>query len=121
MAGSRTIPRLWRDSIARNTGTAYLVDEGDTWREVSWADAAADRTAVINTPGGGSSRNTRRPDLIAGVNPFIEEGGLLFLNPAAFAIPAPGAFGNLERNSIHGPNTRQIDMVVVKRDRKSVV
>ena len=82
---------------------------------VVWNNPAADRTAVINTPGGGSSRNTRRPDLIAGVNPFIEEGGLLFLNPAAFAIPAPGAFGNLERNSIHGPNTRQIDMVVVKR------
>ena len=40
MAGNRTIPRLWRDSVARNTGTAYLVDEGDTWREVSWADAA---------------------------------------------------------------------------------
>ena len=40
MAGNRTIPRLWRDSVARNSGTAYLVDEGDTWREVAWADAA---------------------------------------------------------------------------------
>jgi hypothetical protein len=82
---------------------------------VVWNNPAADRTALINTPGGGSSRSTRRPDLIAGVNPFIEDGGLLFLNPAAFATPKPGTFGNLERNSIHGPSTRQIDMVIVKR------
>jgi long-chain acyl-CoA synthetase len=40
MPAKRTIPRLWRDAVARNTGTAYLVDEGDAWREVSWADAA---------------------------------------------------------------------------------
>jgi hypothetical protein len=76
---------------------------------------AADRTAVINTPGGGTTRSTRRPDLIRGVNPFIKDGGLLYLNPAAFATPAPGTFGNLERNSLHGPWMRQLDLVVSKR------
>ena len=40
MPGDRTIPRLWRDAVSRNTGTAYLVDEGESWREVTWADAA---------------------------------------------------------------------------------
>jgi hypothetical protein len=39
----------------------------------------------------------------------------LFLNPAAFAVPQPGTFGNLERNSIHGPNFRQLDLVFGKR------
>jgi hypothetical protein len=78
-------------------------------------NAAADRHAVINTPGGGTTRSTRRPDLVPGVDPFIKDGGLLFLNPAAFATPAPGTFGNLERNSIHGPWFRQVDMVVSKR------
>jgi carboxypeptidase family protein len=82
---------------------------------IVWNNAAVGRTAVINTPAGGASRSTRRPDLVPGVDPFIQSGGLLFLNPAAFATPAPGTFGNLERNSIHGPGTQQIDMVIVKR------
>ena len=76
---------------------------------------AADRTAVVNTPGGGASRSTRRPDLVPGVSPYIVDGGLLFLNPAAFATPKPGTNGNLERNSIHGPNFWQVDAVVAKR------
>ena len=76
---------------------------------------AADRTAVVNTPGGGASRNVRRPDLVPGVDPFIKDGGLLFLNPAAFATPKPGTFGNLERNSLHGPSFWQVDVVIAKR------
>jgi long-chain acyl-CoA synthetase len=40
MAGDRTIPRLWRDAVARNTGAAYLVEENGAWREVSWSEAA---------------------------------------------------------------------------------
>ncbi|HEY3137858.1 MAG TPA: TonB-dependent receptor [Blastocatellia bacterium] len=71
-------------------------------------------TFVINTPGGGSSRNVRRPDLIPGVNPFLGSDRQ-FLNPAAFAIPAPGTFGNLVRNSLHGPNFWQADFVMNKR------
>ena len=51
---------------------------------------AVGRVAVINTPGGGNSRNVRRPDLVPGVDPFINDNGLLFLNPAAFATPAAG-------------------------------
>jgi hypothetical protein len=79
-----------------------------------FASPAADRLAIINTPRGGATRNVRRPDLIPGVDPFIHDGGLLFLNPAAFATPQPGAFGNLERNSIHGPIFKQIDLVLAK-------
>jgi len=40
MAGNRTIPRLWRDAVARNTGVAYLVEDGGAWHEVSWPEAA---------------------------------------------------------------------------------
>jgi hypothetical protein len=79
-----------------------------------FANPAADRVAIINTPGGGASRNVRRPDLLPGVNPFIDDGGILFLNPAAFATPAPGTFGNLERNSLHGPGFTQTDFFFAK-------
>jgi hypothetical protein len=79
-----------------------------------FANPAADRVAMINTPGGGASRNVRRPDLVPGVDPFIKDGGLVFLNPAAFATPAPGTFGNLERNSIHGPRFKQVDIFFAK-------
>ncbi len=71
-------------------------------------------TAVVNVPGGGASRNVRRPDLIPGVNPYLNNDRN-FLNPAAFATPAPGTFGNLERNALKGPIFRQIDMVLSKR------
>ncbi len=89
---------------------AYVDAAGNVWN-----NPAADRTAVINVPGGGASRNQRRPDLIPGVDPFLTSGGLLFLNPAAFATPKPGTFGNLERNALHGPNFKQIDAVIAKR------
>lgn len=71
-------------------------------------------TAVINTPGGGASRNVRRPDLIAGVNPYLN-GDRTILNPAAFATPAPGTFGNLPRNALRGPIFRQFDLVLGKK------
>src|SRR5262245_18314679 len=80
-----------------------------------FANAAADRSAMINTPGGGNSRNVRRPDLIPGVDPFISNGGLIFLNPAAVRTPPPGRLGKHERNSIHGPSFKQVDLVIMKR------
>jgi long-chain acyl-CoA synthetase len=37
----RTIARLWQDALARGwDDPAYLVQEGDAWREVSWGAAA---------------------------------------------------------------------------------
>jgi len=70
--------------------------------------------AVVNTPGGGASRNNRRPDLIAGVDPFLNNDRN-FINPAAFATPAAGQFGNLSRNQFSGPIFRQLDMTLAKK------
>jgi len=39
----------------------------------------------------------------------------VFVNPAAFAIPAPGKVGNLGRNALHGPGLTQLDLTVQKR------
>jgi hypothetical protein len=70
--------------------------------------------AVVNTPGGGASRNVRRPDLVPGVNPYLTSDRLI-LNPAAFSTPAPGSFGNVPRNFLRGPNFRQFDLMLSKR------
>jgi long-chain acyl-CoA synthetase len=38
--GTRTIPRLWQDAVARDpAATAYLVEEPGGWRPVTWAEA----------------------------------------------------------------------------------
>jgi hypothetical protein len=78
-----------------------------------YGSPAAGRTAVINTPGGGSSRNVRRPDLVAGVSPFLNNDRT-YLNPAAFAAPKPGTEGNMMRGSVKGPDFRQCDFIVHK-------
>jgi long-chain acyl-CoA synthetase len=39
--GTRTIARLWQDAAIRDrAATAYLVEDADGWRAVSWAEAA---------------------------------------------------------------------------------
>jgi hypothetical protein len=70
--------------------------------------------AVVNTPSGGNSRNVRRPDFVPGVSPYLTSDRLI-LNPAAFATPAPGTFGNVPRNALRGPNFRQFDLVFAKK------
>jgi hypothetical protein len=79
-----------------------------------FTSAAAGRTAVINTPFGGSTRATRRPDLIPGANPYLNQDRTVF-NPAAFAIPKPGTFGNLPRNFLRGPKFRQVDIILGRK------
>ena len=70
---------------------------------------------VINVPGGGNFRNFRRADYIGG-DPFLQAGDKrFFLNPSAFAIPAPGRVGNLGRNVLHGPILSQADLTLQKQ------
>ena len=68
---------------------------------------------VINIPGG-NSRGTQRPDLVPGVNPYLDGGGVRWLNPAAFTTPQPGTFGNLPRNFLRGPEFWQLDLMFSK-------
>jgi hypothetical protein len=79
-----------------------------------FTDPAAGRIAIINTPGGGATRNVRRPDIVPGVDPYVVDGGLVFLNPAAFTTPKPGTWGNYQRGALHGPAFWQGDLVVSK-------
>jgi len=38
-----------------------------------------------------------------------------WLNPAAFAVPARGTWGNVERNTLRGPGLLQVDLALQKR------
>src|SRR5262249_30793497 len=90
---------IWQD---RNTRGYYGGDQEDL------------KTArpVVNVPGGGEGRAALRPNLVAGANPYVHSGGLLWLNAAAFAVPLPGQFGNLGRNALRGPGFSQVDLQV---------
>jgi hypothetical protein len=113
----------WDVGAILNSRSGIPIDVRVTRPDVAYVDAAgkvyaspaADRIAVINTPGGGASRNVRRPNLVPGVDPYITDGGLQFLNPAAFSTPAPGEFGNLQRGVLRGPGFAQLDLVLNKR------
>ena len=112
----------WQTSLIGNARSGQPISVLITRNDVMFVDgagvvytsAAAGRTAVINTPGGGSSRATRRPDLIPGVDPYLKNDRN-YLNPAAFTTPKPGTFGNFPRNGLKGPNSRQLDFVLSKR------
>jgi hypothetical protein len=74
---------------------------------------------IINVPGGGNSRNRRRPDLVPGVDPYLHgvtgSSAVPWLNPAAFAVPQPGTYGNLSRNALRGPGMYQWDLTLSKK------
>ena len=74
---------------------------------------------VVNVLGGGNSRNRRRPDRVPGVDPYLHgvtgNGFVPWLNPAAFAMPAPGTNGNLARNALRGPGMYQLDLTMSKK------
>ncbi|MSO94224.1 MAG: long-chain fatty acid--CoA ligase [Thermoleophilia bacterium] len=86
MAADRTIPRLWRDAVARKrTSAAYLVQHGDHWHEVTWAEAAE---RVENLANGLLARGVRRGDAFATLARTTLEWALF-----DFALAHVGAIG----------------------------
>ena len=59
-----------------------------------------------------------RPDTVAGTDwKPSDQGPDHWINPAAFQSPAPGAFGNLGRNTLTGPGLYNLDVSVMKTHR----
>ncbi len=73
---------------------------------------------VVNTPGGGASRNIRRPNIVAGQSFYLDNDRNI-INPAAFSTPLAGTYGDLPRNALDGPVFRQFDLVLGKKFRIS--
>jgi hypothetical protein len=72
-------------------------------------------TSTDNT---GTDEGVQRPDLVgnpyAGVSHAFSKTGIQWVNPAAFAQPAPGTYGNLARNFLYGPGFADVDFSVIK-------
>ncbi|HTR38385.1 MAG TPA: carboxypeptidase regulatory-like domain-containing protein [Bryobacteraceae bacterium] len=69
-----------------------------------------------SVPGGFAISGSERPDYAAGVS-LTPPGGStpeLWINPAAFAMPAPGTFGNLGRNAFRAPGISEIELGLSK-------
>jgi len=63
-----------------------------------------------------SVSGSMRPNLVPGVS-LIPPGGQTpngWINPAAFAIPAPGTFGNAGRDLVRAPGLWQTDVALAK-------
>jgi hypothetical protein len=66
----------------------------------------------------GTSEFRDRPNLAG--NPHVPFNPLgPYLNPAAFALPLPGTYGNLGRNAFSGPGLNDFDMSFVKSQQLS--
>ncbi len=86
MESNRTIARLWRDAVAQERpGTAYLVQSGDDWHEVSWAEA---NRRVENLANGLLARGVRKGDAFATLARTTLEWALF-----DFALAHVGAVG----------------------------
>lgn len=66
----------------------------------------------------GNTLSGQRPDLVPGVPLYLDYGSTgRWLNPAAFAVPAVGKWGNLGRNVLRAPGLFQIDTGLSKKTR----
>jgi hypothetical protein len=68
-----------------------------------------------NRSGDGDTRNPDRPSLNAAfTGPVIQGNPRQWFNPAAFALPAPGTYGNLGRGVFTGPHLTSLDLSLFK-------
>ncbi len=57
---------------------------------------------------------SERPNLVMPANQIYTHNITQWVNPAAFTLPAPGTFGNLQRDFLSGPHTVNMDYAVMK-------
>jgi outer membrane receptor protein involved in Fe transport len=93
---------------------------GDGWQfnVISTIQSGPPFNIVVGTDVDGTGDRQDRPNLVG--DPFsnipASPNGLTqyYFNPAAFAIPAAGTFGNLARNELYGPWFKTVDVSVFK-------
>jgi hypothetical protein len=75
-------------------------------------------TRAASTLLDGNALSAQRPNLVPGVPLYLDYATTgLWLNPAAFAVPAAGTWGNLGKNVLRAPGLFQIDSSLSKKIR----
>jgi outer membrane receptor protein involved in Fe transport len=102
--GPRRLVQGWQLNTLTSiySGLPFTVYSG---RNVSGTFEGRDRVNLVGDPFNGGSQKI----ISTGSSRYAQ-----YINPAAFQQPAPGTFGNLGRNAIHGPGFADVDFSVVK-------
>ena len=72
---------------------------------------------VIGFDESGNTIANQRPNIVLPRDNIYTGNINQWVNPAAFTLPAPGTFGNLQRDSLHGPGISNLDFSVLKDTR----
>jgi hypothetical protein len=89
--------------ITADSGTPFTILAG---QDVSHTRNNADRVDQKGDPFSGLAQTKYVDGHIV--------GGVQYFNPSAFALPAAGAYGSIERNSLYGPGFASVDFSVFK-------
>jgi hypothetical protein len=89
--------------ITADSGTPFTIFAG---QDISHTRNGADRVDQKGDPFSGLAQTKYVDGHIV--------GGVQYFNPSAFALPAAGAYGSIERNSLYGPGFASVDFSVFK-------
>ena len=93
---------------------------GDGWQfnVISTIQSGGPFNVTTGTDASGTGDRSDRPNLVgdpfSGIVQPTTGQSVRFFNPAAFATPAPGTFGNLARDEYYGPGFKTVDVSVFK-------
>ncbi|MGA2725031.1 MAG: carboxypeptidase-like regulatory domain-containing protein [Bryobacteraceae bacterium] len=108
---------LWELPVGRGHGTGSKLLSGWTLSGIATIQSGFPFTPQLgyNPSNDGDSRDPVRPSWNpAFQGPVIEGNPNQYFNPAAFAEPASGTYGNVGRDTLVGPGIRTIDLSAVK-------
>jgi hypothetical protein len=110
---------LWNWDLPAMPSLPRWLGAGWQWNTIATASSGNPFSVVVGFDRARArfqaGTSPQRPDLVAGqsTNPVLG-GPDRYYDPAAFALPAAGFFGNLGRNTIIGPGLAMIDMSLNK-------
>jgi hypothetical protein len=113
---------LWAWDLPAIPGLPRWLGSGWQWNTVSTLSSGNPFSVVVGFDRARArfqaGTSPQRPDLVAGRSTGPILGGPdRYYDPAAFALPAAGFYGNLGRNTLIGPGLAMVDMSVNKQVR----